>query len=86
LHTKNGKLARAQTILVPVRGRGAVTAQNDLRAPAAVPTQHVVQRGDTLHAIAQRFAISLADIKAWNPVFEASSTISVGQTVVVGQP
>ena len=86
LHTKNGKLVRAQTILVPVKGRGAVTAQNDLRAPAAVPTQHVVQRGDTLHAIAQRFAISLADIKAWNPVFGASSTIREGQTVVVGQP
>lgn len=86
LHTKNGKLARAQTILVPVRGRGAVAAQDDLRAPAAAPARHVVQRGDTLHAIAQRFAISLADIKAWNPVFRNSSKIRVGQRVVVGQP
>lgn len=86
LHTKNGKLVRAQTILVPVKGRGAVTAQDDLFAAAAAPTRHVVRRGDTLHAIAQRFAISLADIEAWNPVFGKSSTIRVGQTVIVGQP
>ncbi|MBW8305765.1 MAG: transglycosylase SLT domain-containing protein [Thiobacillus sp.] len=86
LHTKNGKLMRAQTILVPVKGRGAVTAQDDLLAAAAAPTRHVVRRGDTLHAIAQRFAISLADIEAWNPVFGKGSTIRVGQTVVVGQP
>jgi membrane-bound lytic murein transglycosylase D len=86
LHTKNGKLVRAQTILVPVKGRGAVTAQDDLLAAAAAPTRHVVRRGDTLHAIAQRFAISLADIEAWNPVFGKSSAIRVGQTVIVGQP
>lgn len=86
LHTKNGKLARAQTILVPVKGRGAITAQDDLRAAAAVAIRHVVQRGDTLHAIARRFAVSLADIKAWNPGFRKSSTIRVGQMVVVSQP
>jgi len=86
LQTKNGKLVRTQTILVPVKGRGAVAAQNDVSAPVVAPVQHVVQRGDTLHAIAQRFAISLADIKAWNPVFGKSSRIRVGQMVVVRQP
>ncbi|KVW96131.1 LysM peptidoglycan-binding domain-containing protein [Thiobacillus denitrificans] len=158
LHTKNGKLVSAQTILVPVKGRGAITAKDGLLASAAAPTRHVVQRGDTLSglarhyglsmaalksanprlgtqvkvgqtirlplhapaasetgaiqpvaytprirepaqparytvkrgdtllAIAQRFAISLADIKAWNPVFKKSSTIRVGQTVVISQP
>jgi len=117
LHTKKGKLVRAQTILVPVRGRGVGAAQNDRLASAAAPLQHMLQRGDpllgdaihptslkvsvrksaqsarytvergdTLHAIAQRFAISLADIKAWNPVFRKSSKIRTGQTVVVRRP
>jgi membrane-bound lytic murein transglycosylase D len=86
LQTKNGKLVRTQTILVPVKGRAAVAAQNDVPAPVVAPVQHVVQRGDTLHAIAQRFAVSLAEIKAWNPVFGKSSRIRVGQMVVVRQP
>lgn len=117
LHTRKGRLVRAQTILVPVRGRGVGVAQNDRLASAAAPTQHMLQhgdpllgdaihptslevsvrkpaqparytveRGDTLHAIAQRFAISLADIKAWNPVFRKSSKIRTGQMVVVRSP
>lgn len=48
LHTKNGKLVRAQTILVPVKGSGVVAAQNDRLAFAAVPAQYTVQRGDPL--------------------------------------
>ena len=86
LHTKNGKLVRAQTILVPVKGRGVVATQNDMLASAAAPAQHVVQWGDTLHAIARRFDISLADIRALNPVFGKSSKIRTGQAVVVRKP
>ena len=155
-HLKRGKLAGAQTILVPVKGRGTVAARDDANVAAeATPTRHEVQRGDTLysvarrygltvselaqanpnlssslkagqtlrlpsnaqsseeagtiqpvaftshirkpaqparysvkrgdtlHAIAQRFDISLADLKAWNPVFRKSSTVRPGQTVVV---
>ena len=86
LHTKNGKLVRAQTILVPVKDRGVVATQNDMLASAAAPAQHVVQWGDTLHAIARRFDISLADIRALNPVFGKSSKIRTGQAVVVRKP
>ena len=49
----------------------------------AKPTRYTVKRGDTLHAIAERFDVSLADIKAWNPAFKKSSTVRAGQTVVV---
>ena len=158
LHLKRGKLVNAQTILVPIKGRGAIAAKKDLSTPAAAPARHEVQRGDTLygvarrygftvaelaqanpdldgglragqtlrlpagaqaswvneaiqpvsvkvsnrktvqpvrytvkrgdtlHAIAQRFDVSLADIKAWNPVFRKSSTIRAGQAVVVSKP
>jgi membrane-bound lytic murein transglycosylase D len=152
---KRGKLAHAQVILVPVKGRGVTVTQNTTAAPAATtPSRHEVERGDTLygvarrygislaqlaeanpdldgglkagqvlrlpagtqserefgaiqtvslkashrksaqirytikrgdtlHAIAQRFDISLTDLKAWNPNFKKRSTIHAGQTVVV---
>jgi len=155
---KRGKLARAQTILVPIKGRGVVDTQTAMSSPAAAgvnqhvvkrgetlfsvarrydltvdqltqanpnldgglkagqtlrlplepdgqqpdaiqhvafkpqsrrpaqPDHYTVKRGDTLHAIARRFDVSLADIKAWNPAFRTSSTISAGQSVVVSKP
>jgi membrane-bound lytic murein transglycosylase D len=83
LHTKNGKLVRAQTILVPVKGRGDLAAR--IREPAQ-PVRYTAKRGDTLHAIARRFDVSLGEIKAWNPVFRNSSKIRMGQAVIVRRP
>ncbi len=86
LHVKNGKLLRAQTLLVPVRRHGTVAAQGGISTPSIAPIRHVVRRGDTLHAIARHFSVSLADLRAWNPIFRKSSTIRVGQMVFVRQP
>lgn len=83
LQLKRGKLARTQTILVPVKGRGDLVAR--VRKPAQ-PVRYTVKRGDTLHAIARRFNISLGEIKAWNPIFRNSSKIRMGQAVVVRRP
>ena len=79
---KRGKFVRAQTILVPVDRRGGSASE----AHPSDATRHVVQRGDTLSGIARRFEVSLADIKAWNPVLERRGTIRAGQTVVVNPP
>jgi len=100
-HLKRGKLVRAQTLLVPVKGRGGLplNTQNfretsaiqptslkvSIRKPAQ-PLHYTVKRGDTLHAIAQRFGRSLADLKAWNPAFKKSSKIRTGQMVAVREP
>jgi len=156
---KRGKLARAQTILVPVKGRGVVTRpaaassleaadvnqhvvkrgdtlysvarryelsvtqltqanpgldgklksgqilrlplseappqQSDAIQHVTFKPQHsrsvqsdryIVRRGDTLHAIAQRFDVSLADIRSWNPALRNSSAIQAGQKVLVSKP
>ncbi|MCD6704900.1 MAG: transglycosylase SLT domain-containing protein [Thiobacillus sp.] len=83
LQLKRGKLARAQTILVPVKRRGDLAAR--VREPAQ-RVRYTVKHGDTLHAIARRFDVSLGEIKAWNPVFRNSSKIRTGQAVVVRRP
>jgi len=157
-HLKRGKLVRAQTLLVPVKGRGVVAAeaQSSFATPGAIqhvalrgdtlfgvarqyglslaqltetnpqldthlktgqiirlplnepavrethaiqpdslktsvrkpaqPLHYTVKRGDTLHAIAQRFGSSLADLKAWNPTFKKSGKIRAGQTVAIRKP
>lgn len=52
----------------------------------AEPAYHMVKRGDTLSAIAQRYDVSLTEIKAWNPGVGRRGTIRTGQTVVVDRP
>jgi membrane-bound lytic murein transglycosylase D len=77
LQLKRGKLAREQTILVPVKGRGtrAADEQASLANPGA--TRHVVRRGDTLSGIAELYGLSLAAVKAANP--RIGNQIKVGQ-------
>jgi len=45
------------------------------------PTEHVVRRGDTLIEIAQRYGVSVANIKDWNNL--TSNTIRIGQRLKV---
>ncbi len=78
-HLKRGKLVRAQTILVPVRGRGAVSAPNEQVVQAAVPGRHEVRRGDTLYGIARRYGLGVAELSAANPDFDGS--LRPGQTL-----
>jgi membrane-bound lytic murein transglycosylase D len=52
----------------------------------AGPAHYTVQRGDTLSAIAQRYDVSLTEIKAWNPVLGRRDAIRTGQRVVINQP
>jgi membrane-bound lytic murein transglycosylase D len=77
-----------QTLQLPVH---AVTREStSLRAAAAPvakkaakPTRYTVKRGDTLHAIAERFEVSLAELKSWNPAFRKNDQVRTGQSVVV---
>ena len=65
MQLKKGRLVRAQTILVPVRGRAA-TAQN-MR-----PDRHAVQRGDTLFGIARSHGLTLVELTELNPGLDAA--------------
>ena len=77
LQLKKGKLMREQTILVPVRSRGAMATQND--RPVAAADRYEVQRGDTLFSIARRYSFTVAELAQANPGLDAG--LKAGQIV-----
>jgi membrane-bound lytic murein transglycosylase D len=77
LHLKKGKLARAQTILVPVKNRVSAAARNDKPLPA--PSRHEVERGDTLFSLARRFGVTVAELAQSNPDLEGG--LKAGQVI-----
>lgn len=89
-HLKRGKLVRAQTLLVPVKGRGvesAASSERDVKAAGA--TRHAVQRGDTLFGIARRYGVSVAELSAANPGLDGlkpGQTLRLPGTVQAGAP
>jgi membrane-bound lytic murein transglycosylase D len=78
LHLKRGKLTHAQTILVPVKGRGSVVRSRETPDPETGHL-HAVQAGETLYSIARRYGLGVAQLNEANPGLEAS--LRVGQLV-----
>ena len=83
---KRGKLANAQTILVPVRLRNGVASLAADLPQAAAPThpnpeRHIVQRGETLFGVARRYGLSAAQLTAANPELDAN--LKVGQQILL---
>jgi membrane-bound lytic murein transglycosylase D len=89
----NDHLTAGQSLRLPSRAQadpGAEGIQHVAFSPRITkpsgPARYTVKHGDTLSAIAQRFDISLADLKGWNPVFKKHSTVRSGQTLIVSKP
>jgi membrane-bound lytic murein transglycosylase D len=85
-------LQPGQRIQLPATASAAGEMQQDkpssLSRQAKKPaksTRYTVKRGDTLHAIAERFDVSLSEIKAWNPNLKNGNKVRAGQTVVVNK-
>ncbi|MBT9539430.1 MAG: LysM peptidoglycan-binding domain-containing protein [Thiobacillus sp.] len=81
-HLKRGKLVSAQTILVPVKGRGAAApfetaAEEEAASPN--PAHHLVQRGETLYGVARRYGLSAAQLIEANPGLD--SRLQAGQRI-----
>ena len=77
---RRGKLARAQTILVPVKGRGIL--KQPATPPAGIETasnEHQVERGDTLFGVARRYGLTVAQLVDANPDLDGG--LKVGQTL-----
>ena len=60
---------------------GSGTAETP-KSPRSTAVTHVVQRGETLTAIAKRYQVSAGDLQAWNQIRNASQ-INVGQRLQV---
>jgi LysM repeat protein len=54
-------------------------------APPAVPGTHVVESGDTLYRLAQRYGVSVAALAAVNNI-GGNSILHIGQVLVIPQP
>lgn len=74
-HLKRGKFVRAQTILVPVKGRETAVAAR----PPSPAGQHVVQRGETLFGVARSYGLSIAQVSEANP--SLGTQLKVGQVI-----
>lgn len=66
--------------------RALQTAEVSATTKALQPVRYTVKRGDNLSAIAQRFDVSVAEIKALNPGFKRTSVVRTGQTVIIRRP
>ena len=82
------KVAPGMQLLVPVKGTSA--AHEPLPAiftPPATPEPrtrkvvYTVKKGDTLPGIAQRYKVSVDDLRRWNQI----GRLSAGQTIVIQQ-
>ena len=79
LNLKRGKLVRAQTILIPVKGRGVVVAKTDTleRDTATELNLHQVTTGETLYSIARRYGITVTALNQANP--NITGSLQAGQ-------
>ena len=80
-----GKVANAQTLLVPSTTNIASRAPAPAPAPAARakrPTMrsHTVRRGDTLYRVAKLYHVKVADIRRWN---EHAEPLQLGITLEI---
>lgn len=91
----NGTLKAGQTLRLPVNEQTsakpavirhvAFNPNANARKPAQ-PVRYTVKHGDTLLAIAQRFDVSLDNLKRLNSAFRKSSHIRAGQRIMVRLP
>lgn len=81
---KRGKLVRAQSILVPIKGRGLMAASRPAAASVTESAhQHRVETGETLFGIARRYGLSVSRLIEANPGLNAN--VRAGQTIQLPQ-
>ncbi len=68
IHLYKGKVAQAQTLLVPVNTKLAAKSSTAPVAKAKRPAMrtHTVRKGDTLDRVAKRYNVQVTDIRRWN--------------------
>ena len=77
---KRGKLVRAQSILVPIKGRGVISSPKAPSVSVSEETnQHLVESGDTLFGVARRYGLTVTQLAQANP--NLNGGLKAGQTL-----
>jgi len=71
------QLARGTELIIPIKAGAA----RDLAAGTRAPVQHRIRTGDTLHALAQRYNTTVADLVSWNNL--TGTALSAGNTLTI---
>lgn len=77
-------------LVIPIsreaRTRSASQPNRRVETPRVPPgTYHVVERGETLWILSQRYGVTIADLRRWNGL-EANDVLRVGQRLLVSPP
>ncbi|MCJ1399326.1 hypothetical protein MMC11_002528 [Xylographa trunciseda] len=77
--------------VVCIAGPTSPTSTSHTSVPTATPTSsctknYTVVSGDTCSLIATKFAITAAQLHAWNPTLDAACDLSIGQVLCVASP
>jgi len=65
---------------VQIKTKDQAQSGTEKNTPKA--TTYTVKKGDTLHSIAQRFKVTVAQLRDWNHL-KANDSINLGQTIIV---
>jgi membrane-bound lytic murein transglycosylase D len=77
-NSSEGKKPPTKNASLQTMDKGQSSAENSsLKA-----TTYTVKKGDTLHSIAQRFKVSVAQLRDWNHL-KSNQSINQGQTIIV---
>jgi membrane-bound lytic murein transglycosylase D len=71
------KLARGTELIIPVKAGAA----RDLAAGTRTAVHHRIQSGDTLHALAERYNTTVADLMSWNKL--TGTRLATGNTLTI---
>jgi membrane-bound lytic murein transglycosylase D len=70
-------LAKGTELIIPVKAGAA----RDLAAGTRTAVQHRIRSGDTLHALAQRYNTTVADLMSWNNL--TGTLLAAGNTLTI---
>ena len=73
----SGKLPRGTELIIPVKAGAA----RDLAAGTRTALHHRIQTGETLHALAQRYNTTVADLMSWNNL--TGTLLGAGNTLTI---
>lgn len=72
--------AVAQAVVKPVQEQAVYTATSPTTSGRSV---HVVRSGESLHSIAKRYGVRMADLRNWNDIPYDTENIRIGDSLVV---